>query len=122
MSISIDFKKFYEEDIPEPYRNSWLIDALPNGFKKLSEAYLEIGDAVTWEEHPDAHHKGQYYTPAYVHKHHGIVLATKWFRINMTVMTGLYTKRTDTFSPMALILWGDGETTSTSQSCLVKLY
>lgn len=120
MSPKVDLKGFYEKDVPEMHRHSWSDDELPSRFKKLGEIHLKTGDLVTWDEHPDAQYKGEYYTPAYVNKHQGIVLATKWFRTYMDNAHGFY-ERSDACSPMILVLWGDGETTSTSQSCLVKL-
>lgn len=47
-------------------------------------------------------------------KHVGLVLMTRWVLADWD----RFDKKEPKVFPEALILWGDGETTNTSQSCL----
>ena len=96
------------------YRAAWPIEEPPSLFQRSCDPTLRPGDLVGWVEHPDAKLKDGWYTPIWCDKHVGFVLMTRWVLADWDK----FDKKEPKIYPEALILWGDGGTTNTSQSCL----
>ena len=98
----------------DAFRAAWPIEEPPPLFQRSCDPTLRPGDLVCWVEHPDAKLKDGWYTPIWRDKHVGLVLMTRWVLADWDK----FDKKEPKIYPEALILWGDGETTNTSQSCL----
>lgn len=103
-----------EEWRQRTYRTCWPIDDPPEDWERSCEPTLKPGDLVGWVRHPDADLSPGWYTPIWRDKHVGLVLMTRWVLADWM----RHDKEDPKLYPEALILWGDGETTNTSQSCL----
>ena len=99
------------------YRTAWPIDTPSPLFQRSCEPTLQPGDLISWMKHPDAGLMDGWYTPRWRDKHVGLVLMTRWVLADWLAHEGKEMK----IFPEALILWGDGETTNTSQSLLKVL-
>ncbi len=96
------------------HRTAWPISSPPPGWERSCEPTLKPGDLICWTRHPDADLKEGWYTPMWRNKHVGLVLMTRWVLADWD----RFDKKEPKVFPEALILWGDGETTNTSQPCL----
>lgn len=106
------------EDWRQPlYRTSWPISEPPGEWFRADEPTIKPGDLVSWKKHPDADLAPGWFTPAFRNKHVGLVLMTRWVLADWDRID----KKEPKIFPEALVLWGDGETTNTSQSCLKVL-
>lgn len=99
------------------YRTAWPIGEPPSEWKRADEPTVKPGDLVGWKKHPDADLKPGWYTPVWRDKHIGLVLMTRWVLADWDK----FYKGEPKIYPEALILWGDGGTTNTSQACLKVL-
>ena len=95
-------------------RTAWPIDAPPPERARSCEPTLKSGDLVEWIQHPDASLKDGWYTPMWKDKHVGLVLLTRWILADWV----RWDRKQPKLYPEALVLWGDGGTTNTSQSLL----
>jgi hypothetical protein len=103
------------EDWRQPiYRTSWPIGEPPSDWERSDDPTLKPGDLVGWKVHPDAGLSPGWYTPAFRDKHIGLVLMTRWVLADWV----RFDKKDPKIFPEALVLWGDGDTTNTNQSCL----
>jgi hypothetical protein len=103
------------EDWRQPEnRTAWPIDDPPPGREMSSKPKLKSGDLVEWVQHPDSSLKDGWYTPMWKDKHVGLVLLTRWVLSDWV----RWDRKQPKLYPEALILWGDGGTTNTSQSLL----
>jgi hypothetical protein len=96
------------------YRTAWPISSPPDEWLRSGEPTIQPGDLVGWIKHPDADLKEGWYTPAFRDKHVGLVLMTRWILADWMRFDG----KAATLVPEACILWGDGDVTNTSHSCL----
>jgi hypothetical protein len=99
------------EDPSSPYCRFWPIDEKPP-FKTFDEPSILLGEVVLWKEHPDANLKPGWYTPFWKNKHMGLVIGTRWVKVDWDQSRDFYCV------PEAVVRWNDGETTNTSQSLL----
>lgn len=77
------------------------------------EPHLIPGNLVTWADHLFETTSAKYYH----NKRVGTVLECRWCLADWMRTEG---KEVDYF-PEAVVLWNDGETTNTSQACLIKI-
>lgn len=79
---------------------------------------IEPGDVVVWKQHPDDTEDTSrvFYSPFYMNKTVGLVLLTRWTRMDWGTE-----EEVNTLYPEALVLWEDGDTTNTSHPCLERL-
>lgn len=96
------------------HRTAWPISSPPPGWERSCEPTLKPGDLIGWVRHPDADLEDGWYTPMWRNKHVGLVLMTRWVLADWD----RFDKKEPKVFPEALVLWGDDETTNTSQSCL----
>lgn len=111
-------RETYEQTDPSSraftYRDRWPIASPPPEWERSDEPTVKPGDLVAFKVHPDDGLAEGWYTPIWRNKRIGLVLMTRWVLADWM----RHDKKEPKLYPEALILWGDGETTNTSQSCL----
>lgn len=97
---------------PETGCPRWLpINEKPPLKTRGGKPFLKKGDLVQWQKDPSA--RGRWFDEKTV----GTVLEARWCLADWMRSEG---KEVD-YYPEAVILWNDGDTSNTSQNCLVKI-